>query len=64
LYEGPWALHRLFDRAQIRPGTSPERFMAELNVDGRRATFEINAGSVLNPLRLNELAQFSCPGKL
>jgi type VI secretion system protein ImpL len=64
LYEGPWALHRLFDKAQIRPGSSPERFLAELNVDGRRAVFEINAGSVLNPLRLPELAQFTCPGKL
>jgi type VI secretion system protein ImpL len=64
LFEGPWALHRLFDHAQIRPGSSPERFIAELNVDGRRATFEINAGSVLNPLRLPELSGFSCPGKL
>src|SRR5256885_5653894 len=26
--EGPWALHRLFDRAQILPGNSPERFTA------------------------------------
>jgi type VI secretion system protein ImpL len=26
--QGPWALHRLFDRARITPGAAPERFIA------------------------------------
>ncbi|MEO8751278.1 MAG: type VI secretion system membrane subunit TssM [Casimicrobiaceae bacterium] len=63
-YEGPWALHRLFDRAQIVPGSTPERFTATLNLDGRRIVLEVTAASVLNPFRLRELDEFACPGRL
>jgi type VI secretion system protein ImpL len=62
--EGPWALHRLLGRARLAPGSSPERFTAELTVGGRSATFEVYVGSVLNPFRLPELEQFNCPGRL
>ncbi len=62
--EGPWALHRLFDRAQIEPTAAPEKFRAALNVDGRRVLFEITTSSVVNPFRMTELRAFQCPGQL
>ena len=64
LTEGPWALHRLFDRAQITPGNAPERFIAVFNIDGRRMKFEITTSSVLNPFRLKALEEFECPSNL
>jgi type VI secretion system protein ImpL len=64
LYEGPWALFRLLDRAQIQPTAQSEKMVATFNLDGRRAQFEIISGSVQNPLRLPELEQFRCPGRL
>ncbi len=62
--EGAWALHRLFDAAQIQQGSSPERFTADLDVGGRKVRFEITAASVKNPFRLVELNTFSCPAGL
>jgi type VI secretion system protein ImpL len=34
------------------------------NVEGRKAQFEVLSASVQNPLRLADLEQFRCPGKL
>ncbi len=62
--EGPWALFRLFDRMQIAPAGSPERFNAVFSVGGRKATFLVTSSSVQNPFRLPELSAFSCPGGL
>ena len=62
--EGPWALHRLFDKAHIVAGDSPERFRATLDVGGRRVTLEVSAGSVKNPFALQELQTFRCPAGL
>lgn len=59
--DGPWALHRLLDRAEFIAGDSPERFRAVVNVGGRHATFEITASSVKNPFRLKEMREFRCP---
>ena len=64
VFEGPWALFRLLDRAQIDAGTQPERFNVTFRVDGRRAVFEVVASSVLNPFKMRELEQFQCPGRL
>jgi type VI secretion system protein ImpL len=63
-FEGPWALHRLFDKAQLTPGAAPEKFTATLNLDGRRVVLDVNAASVRNPIRLPELEAFSCPSRL
>jgi type VI secretion system protein ImpL len=62
--EGPWALFRLLDRAQIDPTGQPERFIVTFRVDGRRAVFEVVASSVQNPFRMAELQQFQCPARL
>jgi type VI secretion system protein ImpL len=62
--EGPWALHRLFDRAQLVPGNAPERFTALFTVEGRRLRFEVTTSSVLNPFRLRAMEEFQCPSHL
>ncbi len=59
--EGPWALFRLMDRARTEPLGAPEKLRASFEAGGRRASFEVTAGSVQNPLRLRELAEFRCP---
>ena len=63
-FEGPWALFRMFDGVQIAETRQSERFVATINVEGRRTVFEIFASSVRNPFRLPELSQFRCPTAL
>ena len=62
--DGPWALFRMFDRMQLTPTGAPERFKAIFDIDGRKATFEVTASSVVNPFRMRELAEFGCPSSL
>jgi type VI secretion system protein ImpL len=64
VFEGPWALFKLLDRAQIDAGPQPERFNVTFRVDNRRAVFEVVASSVQNPFKMRELEQFQCPGRL
>jgi type VI secretion system protein ImpL len=64
LFDGPWALFRLFDRFDVQPTAQPERFTVALNLDGKRARLEVTASSVFNPFRLKEMQQFRCPGSL
>lgn len=64
VYEGPWALMRLFDHVQIGPGSAPEKFRATFDVGGRKVIFDVTASSVRNPIALPELRGFSCPSGL
>ena len=61
--EGPWALHRLFDKASISPGGSSESFNASFDLQGRKVVLNVTANSVYNPLRLSQMSGFSCPGR-
>ncbi len=61
--DGPWAFFRLIDEGQLS-SMGPERFQITFNAGGHSATFEIRAGSVLNPFSLKALHRFRCPGKL
>jgi type VI protein secretion system component VasK len=63
-FDGPWALFRMFDEVKIEETNQFERFVASINLEGRRAVFEILASSVKNPFRLPELNQFHCPTQL
>jgi type VI secretion system protein ImpL len=54
----------MLDRAQVQPTRQPEKLLVTFTVEGRKAQFEILSASVENPLRLPELEQFRCPGKL
>lgn len=60
--EGPWALHRLFDKASIS-GRAGESFEASFDLQGRKVVFSVSANSVYNPLRLSQMSSFRCPGK-
>jgi type VI secretion system protein ImpL len=64
VFEGPWALFRMFDGVQIEHTGQPEKFRATFSIEGRRATFEVTTSSVQNPFRLRDLEQFQCPGRL
>ena len=62
LYEGPWALLRLFDQVNFEPiAQFADDFRATFDVDGRKAVFEVTASSVRNPFKLPELHDFQCP---
>jgi type VI secretion system protein ImpL len=64
VFEGPWALFRLFDGVQFAATNQPEKFNVTFNIDGRKAQFEVATSSVQNPFKLRELEQFQCPSKL
>ena len=59
--DGPWALFRLLEKAQLEPAGAPEKFNVTFNVDNRRARFEVTANSVQHPIRMGELQAFACP---
>lgn len=60
--EGPWALFRMFDKAQtVRNPTQSEKMTVTFMLDGRAVRFAVTAGSVQNPYNLPELRQFQCP---
>lgn len=62
--DGPWALFRMLDNANITSMGLPEKFRATFTIDGRSAVFEVTTNSVQNPFRLRELADFRCPSGL
>jgi type VI secretion system protein ImpL len=64
LFEGPWAIFRMFDRAQIQPAAEPERFRSTFTIDGRPVVFDVTTSSVQNPFRLDALKAFRCPTRL
>jgi len=58
---GPWALFRLFARAQVAPGRVPEEFTLTFSLGERQVSYVVRAGSVFNPFSLRELSEFRCP---
>ena len=64
LFEGPWALFRLFDRYEMQASSAPERFSLLVNLDGRKARVDVIAASVFNPFQMREIKQFQCPSAL
>ena len=59
---GPWALFRLFDQGTLQQAGSSDRYTLTFHVGDREASFEIRAGSVLNPFAPGMLHDFRCPG--
>ncbi|RAS21709.1 type VI secretion system membrane subunit TssM [Paraburkholderia bryophila] len=59
--QGPWALHRLLDKARIAPGATPETFVATFDFNGRKLSLRVIANSSYNPFRLPQMDAFSCP---
>ena len=64
LFEGPWALFRLFDRYEVQPSSVPEKFSLLMNLDGKKAKVDVIAASVFNPFQMKEIKQFRCPAAL
>jgi type VI secretion system protein ImpL len=60
---GPWALFRLIDQGHIAK-LGATHFEVTFNVGNHSVTYDIQAGSTLNPFSLKELHQFRCPGSL
>ncbi len=59
---GPWALFRLFDQGTLTQAGSSERYTLTFHLGDREASFDIRAGSVLNPFAPGMLHDFRCPG--
>ncbi len=62
--DGPWAWFRMLDKANVEPTAQGERYKVNFDVDGRKATLELTANSVVNPFRRQVLEQFRCMDKL
>ena len=58
---GPWALFHLFDQGSLHQEDSPERYRLTFQLGERQVSYEIRAGSVLNPFAANALRGFQCP---
>ncbi len=58
---GPWAMYRLFSQGKLTQAGSPEKYNLAFQLGERTATFEIRAGSVLNPFAPGILQDFRCP---
>ena len=58
---GPWAMFRMFNRGVLKQAGAPERYTLSVQLGARQASFEIRAGSVLNPFAPGLLAEFRCP---
>ncbi len=59
--DGPWALFRVMEKAQLENTGIPEKFLVTFNIENRRTKFEVTTNSVQSPLRVRELLEFSCP---
>lgn len=64
VFEGPWALFRLFGQFEVQPSPQPEKFTVVMTVDGKKARMEVISASAINPLRMREMAGFRCPDSL
>ena len=62
--EGPWALFHLLDQANLQRLGRSEQFTLTFNLGGRDASFELRAGSAINPFNLDALQKFRCPQHL
>ncbi|HEX8592998.1 MAG TPA: type VI secretion system membrane subunit TssM [Pseudomonas sp.] len=62
--DGPWAWFRMMDKGTLQTTAQGERYRLTFDLDGRKATYQLDASSVINPFRRNELQQFRCPVKL
>jgi type VI secretion system protein ImpL len=59
--EGPWAWFRMIDKGLLQSAGQAERFVLTYELDGRRMSYVLTAGSVINPFRRETLEGFHCP---
>jgi type VI secretion system protein ImpL len=58
---GPWALFRLFGQGSLQQSGGADRYTLSFQLGDRHASYEIRAGSVLNPFAPGVLRDFQCP---
>jgi type VI secretion system protein ImpL len=58
---GAWALFRLFEKGSVQRSDWADRYTLSFANGERQASFEIRAGSVINPFAPGLLAGFQCP---
>jgi type VI secretion system protein ImpL len=58
---GAWALFRLFEQGTLKRSEWADRYKLTFATGDRHASFEIRAGSVINPFAPGLLAGFQCP---
>jgi type VI secretion system protein ImpL len=58
---GAWALFRLFEQGTLKRSEWADRYELTFASGDRRASFEIRAGSVINPFQPGLLTGFQCP---
>ncbi|MEJ0018302.1 MAG: type VI secretion system membrane subunit TssM [Acetobacteraceae bacterium] len=58
---GPWSLFRLFGQGTLTQSGGADRYTLSFTVGDRHASFELRAGSVLNPFAPGVLRDFRCP---
>jgi type VI secretion system protein ImpL len=58
---GPWALFRLFGDGALAQSGGADRYTLNFTVGNKHASYEIAAGSVLNPFAPGVLRGFQCP---
>ena len=63
-FEGPWALFRMLDAAEVRRTNVADRARVVFNIGGRVAMFQLRSGSAFNPFQLSALSNFRCPSSL
>jgi type VI secretion system protein ImpL len=62
--DGPWAWFRLIDKGNIQKTSTQDRFRVKFNIKGLSASYEIRAGSVINPFLSQDLRMMGCPETL
>jgi type VI secretion system protein ImpL len=58
---GPWALFRLFADGMLTQAGDADRYTLHLSAGNKHVSYEIRAGSVLNPFAPGVLRGFQCP---
>lgn len=58
---GSWSMFRLFRRARMQQGASPQRYTLTFQLGDRQAVFEIRVQSSTNPFAPAVLQDFHCP---
>ena len=58
---GPWAWFRLLDQGHITSGGSADRMHVTFTLGSHEVSYDLQAGSVLNPLTLRDVSEFHCP---
>jgi type VI secretion system protein ImpL len=58
---GPWALFRLFAQGSLELAGSSDQYTLTFSQGGHTASFNLSAGSVLNPFAPGVLVNFRCP---